>query len=473
MAVVQDPSTRIRQLSSKASVVLVDHSVPVKRYYRTGVEMERVANMYHSEGNLEHAFFLYSKFITLYVEKLPKHPDFSQITKEERKKRKQTMKVVFDKAEEVKGKLTEKYAKEYDNWLAAEKKKKAVEEERRMREEEEERRRLEKEREEQERRRLEMEEMAKRQQEKEVEEESKERPVESDSITVLPPPPPPSYNEATESNEFTLPNATAMVPEYGGGAYTPSLEEGMAGLSVREPSAPAMFPTGDLAYSQGLPIPNIDRSTKPEPPVLASMPSFDRSLKPDRLNSVTSLGDLDLENTVDGLRRIIVPGDLMNEFERSAMMNTLRNVETCGILAGKLKGKAFYITHVLIPKQEGTTESCETLNEEDLFEYQDNHDLITLGWIHTHPTQTSFLSSVDLHTHCGYQLMMDEAIAIVCAPKHKQTGIFNLTRPYGINFISSCKKGGFHPHPREPKLFQDCGHVTIESFSPVIIRDFR
>lgn len=28
------------------------------------------------------------------------------------------------------------------------------------------------------------------------------------------------------------------------------------------------------------------------------------------------------------------------------------------------------------------------------------------------------MSSVDLHTHCSYQLMLPEAIAIVCAPSH-------------------------------------------------------
>lgn len=38
----------------------------------------------------------------------------------------------------------------------------------------------------------------------------------------------------------------------------------------------------------------------------------------------------------------------------------------------------------------------------------------------THPSQTAFLSSVDLHTHCSYQLMMPEAVAIVCAPKHNE-----------------------------------------------------
>lgn len=40
--------------------------------------------------------------------------------------------------------------------------------------------------------------------------------------------------------------------------------------------------------------------------------------------------------------------------------------------------------------------------------------------LQTHPTQTAFLSSVDLHTHCAYQLMMAEAIAIVCAPKYDE-----------------------------------------------------
>ena len=42
----------------------------------------------------------------------------------------------------------------------------------------------------------------------------------------------------------------------------------------------------------------------------------------------------------------------------------------------------FKITHLVIPQQSGTSDSCATENEEDLFEYQDNHDLITLGWIH-------------------------------------------------------------------------------------------
>jgi STAM-binding protein len=38
----------------------------------------------------------------------------------------------------------------------------------------------------------------------------------------------------------------------------------------------------------------------------------------------------------------------------------------------------------------------------------------------THPTQTAFLSSVDMHTHFAYQKMLPEAVAIVCSPKFQE-----------------------------------------------------
>ncbi len=45
----------------------------------------------------------------------------------------------------------------------------------------------------------------------------------------------------------------------------------------------------------------------------------------------------------------------------------------------------------------------QALAEEETFEVQDSRSLYPLGWIHTHPSQSCFLSSVDVHTHCGYQ----------------------------------------------------------------------
>lgn len=43
---------------------------------------------------------------------------------------------------------------------------------------------------------------------------------------------------------------------------------------------------------------------------------------------------------------------------------------------------AFTVTHVIVPKQCGGPDYCDTENEEELFLVQDQHNLITLGWIH-------------------------------------------------------------------------------------------
>lgn len=45
-------------------------------------------------------------------------------------------------------------------------------------------------------------------------------------------------------------------------------------------------------------------------------------------------------------------------------------------------GAAFKITHLFIPNQSGTPDSCDMKNEEELIFYQDKYDLITFGWIH-------------------------------------------------------------------------------------------
>lgn len=116
------------------------------------------------------------------------------------------------------------------------------------------------------------------------------------------------------------------------------------------------------------------------------------------------------------LRTIFLPPTLRHSFLSLAKENTRANLETCGVLCGTLISNALFISKLVIPDQESTSDTCETVNEGELFDYVDGEDLMVLGWIHTHPTQTCFMSSRDLHTHCGYQVMMPESIAIVCAP---------------------------------------------------------
>lgn len=195
-------------------------------------------------------------------------------------------------------------------------------------------------------------------------------------------------------------------------------------------------------------------------------PAVDRSTKPASSSAA-------LPANPHGLRFVQVPQRLIGEFLEIAAGNTAANRETCGILCGRVAQNRFIVSHLVIPQQSGGPDSCNTSNEEDLFEFQEKHDLITVGWIHTHPTQTAFLSSVDLHTHMSYQLMLPEAVAIVCSPKFDETGYFALTPDYGLQYIMNCRQQGFHPHPKDPPLFENCQHVIVDENVPVSVADLR
>lgn len=139
-------------------------------------------------------------------------------------------------------------------------------------------------------------------------------------------------------------------------------------------------------------------------------------LQPDLKSSVFTFKPSARSENGTPLRTIFLPPDLRERFLSLALPNTRSNLETCGVLCGTLISNAFFISKLIVPDQESTSDTCETVNEDKLFDFVDGEDLLVLGWIHTHPTQTCFMSSRDLHTHSGYQAMMPESIAIVCAP---------------------------------------------------------
>lgn len=249
------------------------------------------------------------------------------------------------------------------------------------------------------------------------------------------------------------------------------------------PKQNTSFPSKPPAY---LALPTVATTAKK-----VREPSFSSQSKLSKPKSApTALANHKTVNYTEGgapLRTIFLPADLPEKFQSIAKPNTVQELETCGILVGKLIRNAFFITHLLIPEQDSTKDTCSTKNEEKMFEYIENEDpdLFILGWIHTHPTQSCFLSSVDLHTQNSYQIMLNEAIAIVCAPdpKHpKQLGVFRLTDPPGVPTITNCTMVGFHPHD-EANLYVDCnrisnkdvasGHVVVRSELPFQVEDLR
>ena len=54
----------MRALSKMGYNIEINEDITPRRYFRSGVEMERMAAVYLEEGSLENAFVLYNKFIT-------------------------------------------------------------------------------------------------------------------------------------------------------------------------------------------------------------------------------------------------------------------------------------------------------------------------------------------------------------------------------------------------------------------------
>ncbi|KZS88008.1 JAB1/MPN domain-containing protein [Sistotremastrum niveocremeum HHB9708] len=176
------------------------------------------------------------------------------------------------------------------------------------------------------------------------------------------------------------------------------------------------------------------------------------------------------------LRPVDVPKDLLKRFVAVSAANTELNIETLGLLMGKPKGGKYVVTTLLIPRQQASSDWCSMEDEETVLEFQERRFLITLGWIHTHPSQSCFMSSVDLHTHAPYQKMLPESFAIVCAPKKEPNyGVFRLTDPPGLSFILDCTaSSSFHPHSQD-HLYTDCDgtHVTLVEGIGLEICDIR
>ncbi|XP_015165461.1 AMSH-like ubiquitin thioesterase 2 isoform X3 [Solanum tuberosum] len=142
-----------------------------------------------------------------------------------------------------------------------------------------------------------------------------------------------------------------------------------------------------------------------------------------------------------------------------------------------IKDDTFYTTSLIIPKQESTSNSCQALQEEEMFAILHGQSLFPIGWIHTHPSQTCFMSSIDLHTQYSYQVMVPEAIGIVMAPTDtsRAYGIFRLSDG-GKKILKDCPEKGFHLH-KEPvdgsPLYGDCSNVYINSCLRLEIFDLR
>ncbi|XP_057508641.1 AMSH-like ubiquitin thioesterase 2 isoform X8 [Actinidia eriantha] len=132
------------------------------------------------------------------------------------------------------------------------------------------------------------------------------------------------------------------------------------------------------------------------------------------------------------LKDIHISSQLMEDFLALAGDNTSKDLETCGVLGAFLEGGTFYVTTLIIPKQESSSNSA----------------------------------------------MLPEAVAIVMAPTDttRSYGIFRLSDPGGMNILKECRETGYHCHS-EPSdgspVYEHCSNIYVNPNLRLEIYDLR
>ncbi|CAG8696404.1 16808_t:CDS:2, partial [Funneliformis caledonium] len=383
-------SVKMKRLVDEASQVKYIPGGALKIYFRSANTLLRQSKLYMKENDLMNAYKFYMRYATLALEKLPNHPEYNKPEhKAGRIELVKNTKEVLNEITHLKPILEERFRRIAEKEIAEH----------------------------------EAAERAAQLQLTQKLESSPRPPSLQTQQTYVPyehwnlaeqlkdlPNQPPYIYPSMGMPIIKIPTSSTSV------IYSPA-------LPPKVKYEPPRLPPKPNEYMASYNIPNVD-------PIYESEPEF---------AAFTEGGE--------GLRKVCLPRNIYDIFIKIAAGNTLKNLETCGVLFGTLAKNVFSITTLIIPKQTATSDTCTMTNEEELIEYAEEKGLMLQGWIHTHPSQTCFMSSMDLHTHSSYQVISPEAIAIVCAPRHNPNfGIFRLTNPPGLQTVLQCTQRGFHPH---------------------------
>jgi STAM-binding protein len=429
----------IKELDKQVVKIYVNQSLPLLRYYQMSSDCHIQAQAYELEDQLERSYVMYKRFVLLFLNTITQHKDYKLKQYENNKSQYNKLcHQALDKLEIIKKQICEKYENGYE----------------------------------------------------EEEEAQSQQTTHSSLLSANNTSPNPEINPNNGTNQIAKDLSTLSVNP--ASLSTPVKAQSWANLRLSPPIQPpnqaAPSPINPQAINNFAPqsaLPGISPpfQTAAAPssvsaPIYPSSFIHNASAPPAPAPQAAAplarpRKKIDFSHTMQ-LRRIHIPQSLMDDFMFNyAARNTQNNLETCGILTGKVQNNELYISHVIIPHQTGTSDTCVTCDEEELINIQLEKDLLTLGWIHTHPSQSCFLSSIDLHTHYSYQLMLNESIAIVLAPTATpNSGIFHCTQ-LGMSELSQCNFTGFHKHNTTEPLFAQANHWVYDNNIKATFIDIR
>ncbi|MHA1199996.1 MAG: hypothetical protein ACTSQF_11765 [Candidatus Heimdallarchaeaceae archaeon] len=128
-------------------------------------------------------------------------------------------------------------------------------------------------------------------------------------------------------------------------------------------------------------------------------------------------------------------------------------VEVIGLLTGKIRHEDTPLEQVYVedywPVDQGDAVSVEIVDQRiftEIFNQKDSEHFI-IGWAHSHPSYTPFLSGDDFQTHRRYQTFWNKSIALVIdplmiSPDNYGVGVFRIHRDRKNYYELSCEIKG-------------------------------
>ncbi|KAK1881744.1 AMSH-like protease [Dissostichus eleginoides] len=364
-------------LSRMGSRVELSEDVPPRRYLRSGVEWSACERL-PAGGRLENAYVLYTihhrtlpndsnvnLYSSLFVEKLPAHRDYQQCSLPEKQLiMKKLQEVAFPRKDELKKLLQEKYSLEHSEYLRAQAATAEAEG-----------------------RGLQLQQLS-------LLGDDRGRGQVENRGRGLQLVPPSSLGddrgrglEEYRGRGLQLEQLSLLDQDRGRGLR---MEDRGRGLLMEEDRGRGLMMEEErrrVAALQRLQIETEqfrffeDQLQRQELPIRGSVPSQGAAYQEQTSSSRQPIERLaGCCTQCEGLRQVLVPRDLTSRFLLLAESNTARGLETCGILCGRLN--EFLLTHVVVPKQSSGPDFCDMENVEELFRFQDQKNLLTLGWIH-------------------------------------------------------------------------------------------
>lgn len=107
-------------------------------------------------------------------------------------------------------------------------------------------------------------------------------------------------------------------------------------------------------------------------------------------------------------------------------------VEVIGLLTGRIRNEDTPLEQIFVedywPVGQGDAVSVEIVDQQiftEIFQKK-NEDHFIIGWAHSHPSYTPFLSGDDVRTHLRYQTFWNKSIALVIDPLQISSNNFGI-----------------------------------------------